>query len=57
MRLVTLAPGRLGLGIVERGAVAAKDGRIVFAGPAAELPAGADAGRRFGLDGRWITPG
>ncbi len=56
-RLATLAPGRPGLGIVERGAVAAKDGRIVFAGPAAELPTGADAARRVALDGRWITPG
>jgi imidazolonepropionase len=56
-RLVTLAAGRPGLGIVEGGAVAAKDGRIVFAGPAGELPAGADAARRVTLDGRWITPG
>jgi imidazolonepropionase len=56
-RLATLAPGRSGLGIVERGAVAAKDGRIVFAGPAAELPADSDAPRRVALDGRWITPG
>jgi imidazolonepropionase len=56
-RLATLAPGRPGLAIVERGAVAATDGRIVFAGPAAELPAGVDAARRVALDGRWITPG
>ena len=56
-RMATLAPGRPGLGIVERGAVAAKDGRIVFAGPAAELPTGWDAIARVGLDGRWITPG
>jgi imidazolonepropionase len=56
-RLATLAPGRPGLGIVEHGAVAAKDGRIVFAGPAAELPADADAARRVALHGRWITPG
>lgn len=56
-RLATLAPGRSRLGIVERGAVAAKDGRIVFAGPAAELPASADAARRVALDGRLITPG
>jgi imidazolonepropionase len=56
-RLATLAPGRPGLGIVEHGAVAAKDGRIVFAGPAAELPAGADTVRRVALDGRWIMPG
>ena len=39
-RLATLAPGRPGLGVVERGVVAAKDGRIVFAGPMAELPTG-----------------
>ena len=56
-RLATLEPGRPGLGVIERGAVAAKDGRIAFAGPAAELPAGWDAGNRVGLDGRWVTPG
>jgi imidazolonepropionase len=56
-RLATLAPGRPGLGVIERGAVAAKDGRIAFAGPAAELPAGWDAANRVGLDGRWVTPG
>jgi len=56
-RLATLAPGRPGLGVIERGAVAAKDGRIVFAGAAAELPTGWDAANRVGLDGRWVTPG
>ncbi len=56
-RLATLAPGRHGLGIVERGAVAAKNGRIAFAGPMAELPTGWDAIERVTLDGRWITPG
>jgi len=56
-RLATLAPGRPGLGIVERGAVAAKDGRIAFAGPVAELPTGWDAINRVALDGRWVTPG
>jgi imidazolonepropionase len=56
-RLATLASARAGLGIVEGGAVAAKDGRIVFAGPTAELPSGWDAVRRVALDGRWITPG
>jgi imidazolonepropionase len=55
--LATLAPGRPGLGVIERGAVAAKDGRIAFAGPAVELPAGWDATNRIALDGRWITPG
>src|SRR6266446_4894341 len=56
-RLATLVPGRPGLGIVERGAVAAKDGRIVFAGPAADLPTGWDARHRVALDGRWVMPG
>jgi len=56
-RLATLAPGRSGLGVVERGAVAAVAGRIAFAGPMAELPAGWDAARRVALDGCWITPG
>src|SRR5437660_2755195 len=56
-RLATLAPGRPGLAIVEHGAIAAKDGRIAFAGPVAELPAGSDAPNRVALDGRWVTPG
>ncbi|MGN6515877.1 MAG: imidazolonepropionase [Rhizomicrobium sp.] len=51
-RLATLAGA--GLGIVERGAVAAKDGRIVYAGPEADAP---KAARRVDCDGRWITPG
>jgi imidazolonepropionase len=56
-RLATLAANRSGLGLVEGGAVAATDGRIAFAGPAADLPIGWDAARRIRLDGRWITPG
>ena len=46
-RLATLAPGRPGLGVIENGAVAARDGRIAFAGPMADLPAGWDAARKF----------
>jgi imidazolonepropionase len=56
-RLATLAPERCGLGIIERGAVAATGGRIAFAGPADELPTGWDAATRVRLDGRWMTPG
>ncbi len=56
-RLATLAPDRSGLGIIERGAVAATGGRIVFSGAAAELPTGWDAATRVRLDGRWVTPG
>ena len=56
-RLATLAPGRPGLGVTERGAVAAKDGRIVFAGAETDLPRGWSAATINKLDGRWITPG
>jgi imidazolonepropionase len=56
-RLATLSAARSGLGIVERGAVAALDGRIAFAGPMAELPTASDANEVIALDGRWITPG
>jgi imidazolonepropionase len=56
-RLATLAPGRSGLGIIERGAVAAKDGRIALAARMAELPTGWDAINRIALDGRLVTPG
>jgi imidazolonepropionase len=56
-RLATLAPDRNGLGVIERGAIAAADGRIAFVGPMAELPTGWDAAKRIALDGRWITPG
>lgn len=56
-RLATLAPGRPGLGEVEDGVVAARDGRIVYAGPATEVPAGLDAPDIVDCEGRWITPG
>jgi imidazolonepropionase len=56
-RLATLKPGQPGLGVIEGGAVAARDGRIVFAGPEGDLPTGWDAEQRVTLDGRWITPG
>src|SRR5712671_6709586 len=56
-RLATLAPGRPGLGVIERGAVATRDGRIAFAGTIADLPTDWDAKQRIALDGRWITPG
>src|SRR5271166_2421985 len=56
-RLATLAPGRLGLGVIEAGAIAARDGRIVFAGPQDELAsAWRDGARAFDCEGRWITP-
>ncbi|WP_237153051.1 imidazolonepropionase [Oryzibacter oryziterrae] len=56
-RLATLA-GPDGLGIVEDGAIAMADGRIVYAGPEADLP-GSLRGSAEVIDvgGRWVTPG
>jgi len=57
-RLATFAPHLPGLGIVEPGAVACRDGRIVYAGPEAEVPATLrDTAETIDCDGRWITPG
>jgi imidazolonepropionase len=56
-RLATLAPGRPGLGVIHRGAVGAAEGRILFAGEEADLPAQVEAGERIDCEGRWITPG
>lgn len=56
-RLMTMAADRPGLGVVEGGVVAADAGRIVYAGPADDLPAGIDAGERTDLEGRWVSPG
>ena len=56
-RLATLAQGRPGLGIVEAGAVAARDGRIIFAGALDDIPARRRAeARTIDCEGRWITP-
>ncbi|MBY0297294.1 MAG: imidazolonepropionase [Methylobacterium sp.] len=55
-RLATLAADRPGLGIVEDGVVAARDGHILYAGPAAEAPP-LDAPDIVACEGRWITPG
>lgn len=57
-RLATLDPARSGLGIVDNGAIAVRDGRILFAGPAADLPSTELSGAgTIDCDGRWITPG
>jgi imidazolonepropionase len=56
-RLATLIEERPGAGVVEPGAIAARGGRIVFAGPQAELPAAWRAHARvIDCEGRWITP-
>jgi imidazolonepropionase len=55
-RLMTMAPGQDGLGIVEHGLVAAYGGRIVYAGAAGDAP-GLKADETIDCGGRWITPG
>ncbi|MFZ5732371.1 MAG: imidazolonepropionase [Pseudomonadota bacterium] len=55
-RLATMA-GRPGLGIVENGVIAARNGRIAYAGSATEFSASADAPEQIDCAGRWITPG
>jgi imidazolonepropionase len=54
-RLATMAPGT-GLGLVEDGLVAARDGLIVYAGPSSGTPT-TEALEIIDCDGRWITPG
>jgi imidazolonepropionase len=57
-RLATLAENRSGLGTIENGAIAARDGRIVFADREAEMPAELRNGAEVvDCGGRWITPG
>jgi imidazolonepropionase len=53
-RLMTCAGE--GLGIVEDGMVAARDGRIAYAGPASAAPA-FDVAETIDCADRWITPG
>jgi imidazolonepropionase len=56
-RLATLRGGLPDLGVVERGVIAMRDGRIVFAGNSSGFPIDADAPERIDCEGRWITPG
>ncbi|MGN6277303.1 MAG: imidazolonepropionase [Sphingomonas sp.] len=53
-RLATMAGD--GLGEIEQGVIASQDGRILYAGPAADAPA-FDATGAIDCAGRWITPG
>ena len=53
-RLATLAGP--GLGVVERGVVAAAGGRIVYAGPESDAPA-LTGTEKIDCEGRWVTPG
>jgi imidazolonepropionase len=53
-RLATMAGE--GVGAVEDGVIACREGRIAYAGPAADAPA-FEADERIDCGGRWITPG
>lgn len=56
-RLATMAPGASQpYGAIEDGVIAARDGRIVFAGPRSEAPT-LNPRQTFDCGGRWITPG
>lgn len=55
-RLATMAENRHGLGIVEDGTIAARDGRIVYCGGEVDCPA-LQAREVIDCEGRWITPG
>lgn len=56
-KLLTLAPARAGMGLIEHGAIGAVQGRIAFAGAESELPHGIQAEEEYRLDGRLVTPG
>ena len=52
-RLATMNPDMPGLGVVENGMLAEEGGRIVYAGPARDLP----VQEIVDCENRWITPG
>jgi imidazolonepropionase len=58
-RLATMTPGDDPYGTIEDGALAARDGTILWVGAREDLPAGAhgDAAEVIDAGGRWITPG
>jgi 5-methylthioadenosine/S-adenosylhomocysteine deaminase len=53
----TLLTGDPARPVVQNGALAVQGTRIAFVGSRRELPADAQAGRRFPLEGRIVTPG
>jgi imidazolonepropionase len=56
-RLATLAANEPGLGVVEDGLIACRDGLIIHAGPSSTAPADLAAAQTIDCGGRWITPG
>ncbi len=57
-RIATLDAAKTGLGVVENGAIAVRDGRIAWVGDANAVPADMTQGVTVhDLGGRWLTPG
>ena len=56
-RLATMHGDRPDLDEIERGLIAARDGRIVYAGAQSDFPGDTDATEQIDCEGRWITPG
>lgn len=56
-QIATMVAGAQPFGTIGTGAIASRDGRIVWIGPMADLPAGLKPTRTIDCDGRWITPG
>lgn len=56
-RIATMATDAAGPVRLDRGAVAAKDGRIAWVGAMDDLPPGLEAHDTIEMDGRWMTPG
>ena len=56
VRIATMAPEQPGLGVITKGVLATRGGRIVHVGEAAEAPA-FNARETMACDGRWMTPG
>jgi imidazolonepropionase len=56
-RIATCDPSMPGLGIIEDGAIAARNGRIAWVGRASDLPAEFAGVPREDLGRRWVLPG
>ena len=54
--MATMREGSVAYGALDPGALAAKDGRIAWVGPIAELP-DFEPMQTVDLEGRWVTPG
>lgn len=55
-RIATMRPDMEGLGVIEKGAIATLDGKIIFADTMENIGA-VEAAKSIDCEGRWITPG